>query len=232
MTATAPPAFLTDPTTLGDLLRVASADDYDRWQDQIRRTGGCADPVHLTGWTLTKDKATGETLHHYSTETEPGGRLRLACGNRRASRCPSCAWTYAGDTYHLIRAGLAGDDRQRHPRPRSANTRASSPPSPPPPSARSTTGPTAAGLPLRHPPRRRRPALGTAARPATTYDYAGRGAVQRPRRRPVAALHIQLRRELAARAGTHPDASSPNRPGSPTARSPNTSSAAPSTSTP
>jgi hypothetical protein len=91
---------------------VASADDFDRWHDQIRRTGGCADPIHLTGWTLTKDKTTGETLHHYSTEDEPGGRLRVACGNRRASRCPSCAWTYAGDTYHLIRAGLAGDDRR------------------------------------------------------------------------------------------------------------------------
>ncbi|MGK9459846.1 replication initiator, partial [Streptomyces sp. G6] len=97
-------APLLDPITLGDLLRVASAPDYSRWEDQIRRTGGCSDPIHLTGWTLHKDKTTGETLHHYTTAVEPGGRLRLACGNRRASRCPSCAWTYAGDTYHLIRA--------------------------------------------------------------------------------------------------------------------------------
>ena len=52
-------------------------------------------------------------LYSYSTAQEPGGRLRLACGNRRASRCPSCAWTYAGDTYHLIRAGLTGDSRTR-----------------------------------------------------------------------------------------------------------------------
>ncbi|GGS15907.1 hypothetical protein GCM10010284_56740 [Streptomyces rubiginosohelvolus] len=109
------PDLLLDPTTLGDLLRVASASDYDRWHEQIRRTGGCSDPIHLTGWTIGKDKVTGETLHHYSTENEPGGRLRLACGNRRASRCPSCAWTYAGDTYHLIRAGLAGDDRRAIP---------------------------------------------------------------------------------------------------------------------
>ncbi|MEW2553055.1 replication initiator protein RepSA [Streptomyces zhihengii] len=72
-------------------------------------------PVHLTGWTLTRDKTTGETLHRYSTETEPDGRLRIACGNRRASRCPACSWTYAGDTYHLIRAGLAGDDRRNIP---------------------------------------------------------------------------------------------------------------------
>ncbi|MFF4210870.1 replication initiator protein RepSA, partial [Streptomyces sp. NPDC001796] len=106
------PDLLLNPTTLGDLLRVASAPDYARWEEQIRRTGGCADPIHLRGWVLHKDKVTGETLHHYSTENEPGGRLRVACGNRRASRCPACAWTYAGDTYHLIRAGLAGDDRR------------------------------------------------------------------------------------------------------------------------
>lgn len=104
--------LLEDPATLGDMLRVASAPDHHRWKDQILRTGGCSDPIHITGWTVAKDKTTGETLHRYSTENEPGARLRIACGNRRASRCPACAWTYAGDTYHLIRAGLAGDDHR------------------------------------------------------------------------------------------------------------------------
>ncbi|MER6074609.1 replication initiator protein RepSA [Streptomyces sp. NPDC001817] len=108
MTDTATFAGL-DPITLGDLLRVAGLPGFDRWQDQIKRTGGCSDPIHLRGWVVHKDKVTGETLHRYSTENEPGGRLRVACGNRRASRCPACAWTYAGDTYHLIRAGLAGN---------------------------------------------------------------------------------------------------------------------------
>lgn len=97
------------PATLADALRVAGAPGFDRWQDQIRRTGGCSDPIHLVGSTVTRDRATGEVLHTYSTEHEPGGRLRIACGNRRASRCPSCAWIYAGDTFHLIRAGLTGD---------------------------------------------------------------------------------------------------------------------------
>lgn len=82
------PAPQLDPTVLGDVLRVASASDYTRWEDQIRRTGGCADPVHLSGWVTHKDKTTGETLHRYSTAYEPGARLRIACGNRRASRCP------------------------------------------------------------------------------------------------------------------------------------------------
>ncbi|KJY15985.1 replication initiation protein, partial [Streptomyces sp. NRRL S-104] len=101
-----------DPGLLGDMLRVAGAPGYARWEDQIRRTGGCSDPIHITGWSVAKDKASGEVLHRYSTEDEPGARLRIACGNRRASRCPACAWIYSGDTYHLIRAGLAGDDRR------------------------------------------------------------------------------------------------------------------------
>ncbi|MGW0208638.1 replication initiator [Streptomyces sp. NPDC003233] len=98
-----------DPATLADVLRLAGSTGFDRLQEQIRRTGGCSDPIHLIGSTATRDASTGQVLHAYSTDGEPGGRLRIACGNRRASRCPSCAWTYAGDTYHLIRAGLVGD---------------------------------------------------------------------------------------------------------------------------
>ncbi|MEW2223122.1 replication initiator protein RepSA [Streptomyces sp. NPDC006990] len=105
----------TDPLTLADLLRVANAPGFDRWQEQVRRTGGCTNPIHLQGWTVTKDRASGQTLYSYSTESEPGGRLRVACGNRRASRCPACAWTYAGDTFHLIRAGITGDPRKEVP---------------------------------------------------------------------------------------------------------------------
>ena len=32
----------TDPVTVADLLRVAAAPGLDRWQEQVRRTGGCA----------------------------------------------------------------------------------------------------------------------------------------------------------------------------------------------
>ncbi|WP_308289631.1 replication initiator protein RepSA [Streptomyces muensis] len=108
MTDTATMAGL-DAATLADVLRVAGSADFDRWQEQIRRTGGCSDPIRLTGGTKTVDPTTKTVLHSYTTEHEPGGMLRIACGNRRASRCPACAWTYAGDTYHLIRAGLTGD---------------------------------------------------------------------------------------------------------------------------
>ncbi|MEV6261183.1 replication initiator protein RepSA [Streptomyces sp. NPDC051784] len=188
-----------DRLTLGDLLRVASAPEFHRWEDQIRRTGGCSNPIHLTGWTLTKDKTTGETLHHYSTETEPGGRLRLACGNRRASRCPSCAWTYAGDTYHLIRAGLAGDDRRDvpatvrdHPRVFATLTA----PSFGPVHNRPERGVCRCGS--RH--SADAPELGTALDPET-YDYAGSVLFNNHVGDLWMRFTTRLRREIAARAG-------------------------------
>ncbi|MFJ4486050.1 replication initiator protein RepSA [Streptomyces longwoodensis] len=193
------PEAMLDPTTLGDLLRVASASDYGRWADQVRRTGGCADPIHLRGWVLHKDKTTGETLHHYSTEKEPGGRLRLACGNRRASRCPACAWTYAGDTYHLIRAGLAGDDRRDipatvrdHPRVFATLTA----PSFGPVHNRPDRGVCRCGT--RH--GNDDPALGSAIDPAT-YDYAAAVLFNNHAGQLWQRFTNRLRREVAARAG-------------------------------
>ncbi|MFC1226831.1 replication initiator protein RepSA [Streptomyces sp. Sce081] len=193
------PEPLLDPVVLGDLLRVASASDYARWEHQIRRTGGCSDPIHLTGWTLHKDKTTGETLHHYTTADEPGGRLRLACGNRRASRCPACAWTYAGETYHLIRAGLAGDDRRDipttvrdHPRVFATLTA----PSYGPVHNRPDHGVCRCGT--RHAPDA--PELGTALDPAT-YDYAGAVLFNNHAGQLWQRFTTRLRRELAARGG-------------------------------
>ncbi|AEN11513.1 MULTISPECIES: replication initiator protein RepSA [unclassified Streptomyces] len=193
------PEPLLDRLTLGDLLRVASAPEFRRWEDQIHRTGGCSNPIHLTGWTLARDKTTGETLHHYSTEIEPGGRLRLACGKRRASRCPSCAWTYAGDTYHLIRAGLAGDDRRDvpatvrdHPRVFATLTA----PSFGPVHNRPERGACRCGS--RH--SADAPELGTALDPET-YDYAGSVLFNNHAGDLWMRFTTRLRREIAARAG-------------------------------
>ncbi|MGW0979199.1 replication initiator, partial [Streptomyces griseus] len=161
----------TDPLTLADLLRVANAPGFDRWQEQVRRTGGCSDPIHLEGMTTTRDAKSGQVLYSYSTQGEPGGRLRVACGNRRASRCPSCAWTYAGDTFHLIRAGLTGDVAKgtpvtvrTHPKVFATLTA----PSFGPVHNRPTKGVCRCGTD--HP--EDSPLLGTALNPAT-YDYAG-----------------------------------------------------------
>ncbi|MFJ3815275.1 replication initiator protein RepSA [Streptomyces sp. NPDC090056] len=188
-----------DPATLHDVLRVAAAPDFDRWRDQVHRTGGCSDPVHLTGWSLAKDRTSGETLRRYSTGAEPGGRLRVACGNRRASRCPSCAHTYAGDTYHLIRAGLAGDESKDvpatvrdHPRVFATLTA----PSFGPVHNRPDRGACRCGA--RHP--ENDPLLGTALDPES-YDYAGAVLFNNHAGQLWQRFTNRLRRELAARAG-------------------------------
>ncbi|GAA3112833.1 replication initiator [Nonomuraea salmonea] len=82
--------------------------EYNRWACQIKRTGGCRQPIHLRGKVEHYDRATGRLLHRYSTRHEPNGVLRVACKTRRASRCPACAEVYRADTYQLIRAGLVG----------------------------------------------------------------------------------------------------------------------------
>ncbi|MEU9703168.1 replication initiator protein RepSA [Streptomyces sp. NPDC047981] len=188
-----------DPATLSDMLTVAGSPGFDRWKDQIHRTGGCSNPIHLQGWTLTQDKTSGETLHRYSTETEPGGRLRVACGNRRASRCPACAWTYAGDTYHLIRAGLAGDDRRDIPaavrdHPRVFLTLTA--PSFGPVHNRPGTRPCRCGT--HHP--EDSPELGTPLAPES-YDYAGAVLFNNHAGQLWDRFAKRLRREIAAYAG-------------------------------
>ncbi|MFB6536183.1 replication initiator protein RepSA [Streptomyces noursei] len=188
-----------DPTTLSDVLRVAGSPGFDRLTDQIRRTGGCSDPIHLTGTTVTRDATTGQVLHSYSTDTEPGGRLRVACGNRRASRCPSCAWTYAGDTYHLIRAGLTGDPAKGTPHtirdhPRVFATLTA--PSFGPVHNRPANRPCRCGT--HHPDND--PALGTPLNPAA-YDYAGAVLWNNHASDLWRYFTIYLRREIARRAG-------------------------------
>ncbi|MHB6907875.1 replication initiator [Streptomyces sp. DB-54] len=91
-----------------DLLRVVSADGFERWLQQMQRIGGCAHPIYLAGHTIIYDKATGEALRRYDTRDEPGRRLAVRCRNRRETRCGPCSRLHAGDTYHLVRAGLAG----------------------------------------------------------------------------------------------------------------------------
>ncbi|MGW3680450.1 replication initiator protein RepSA [Streptomyces prasinus] len=189
----------TDPLTLADLLRVANTPGFDRWQEQIRRTGGCSNPIHLMGSTVTRDAKTGDVLYSYSTESEPGGRLRVACGNRRASRCPACAWTYAGDVYHLIRAGITGDSRmgipgevRQHPGVFATLTAPSfGPVHNRPASGRCRCGAQHADSD---------PVLGTALDPER-YDYAGAVLWNNHAGDLWRRFTIYLRREVAARAG-------------------------------
>ncbi|WP_030870959.1 replication initiator protein RepSA [Streptomyces sp. NRRL F-2747] len=198
MTDTATAAGL-DPATLSDLLRVAGAPGFDRLHEQIRRTGGCAAPIRLSGGTKLLDPATRTVLHAYTTDTEPGGVLRVACGNRRASRCPACAWTYAGDTYHLIRAGLVGDPAKGTPEtirdhPRVFATLTA--PSFGPVHNRPGTRPCRCGA--HH--AEDAPELGTPLDP-NTYEYEGAVLWNNHASELWRYFTIYLRREVAARAG-------------------------------
>ncbi|WP_040893438.1 replication initiator [Streptomyces griseoaurantiacus] len=91
-----------------DAIRIAQDPQFSRWLEQITATGGCAHPVHLSGFTTTLDGATGEILRQYDTRDEPGERLLVRCRNRRATVCAPCSRLHAGDTFHLVRAGLLG----------------------------------------------------------------------------------------------------------------------------
>ncbi|HUC24138.1 MAG TPA: replication initiator [Streptosporangiaceae bacterium] len=86
----------------------AQAEDFTAWERQISTAGACTHPIRLRGGTTAIDRATGEARTAYTTATEPGGVLHVACGNRRESVCPSCSGTYKRDTRHIILEGLQG----------------------------------------------------------------------------------------------------------------------------
>ncbi|MFI8530527.1 replication initiator [Streptomyces aquilus] len=96
------------PVADRDAIRIAQDPKFLRLLEQITATGGCSHPIHLSGSTTTLDGTTGEILHHYDTRNEPGERLLVRCRNRRATVCPACSRLHAGDTFHLVRAGLLG----------------------------------------------------------------------------------------------------------------------------
>jgi hypothetical protein len=92
----------------GELLNLASGEDFARWEQQLAATGNCANPVRLHGRIDTIDRATGEKATIYDTTSEPGGVLRIPCGNRREDICPACSEVYKGDARQIIRSGLTG----------------------------------------------------------------------------------------------------------------------------
>jgi hypothetical protein len=91
-----------------ELLILASGDDFVRWEQQLAATGNCANPVRLHGRIDAIDRATGEKATVYDTTNEPGGVLRIPCGNRREHICPACSDVYKGDARQIIRVGLTG----------------------------------------------------------------------------------------------------------------------------
>jgi hypothetical protein len=94
------------PELLDELARRAGRADFGRFEAQLRSSGYCAHPVRLQGHVDVEDVTGRQRV--FSTDTEPDGVLRKACGNRRAAVCPPCAETYRWDAYQLLIAGLCG----------------------------------------------------------------------------------------------------------------------------
>ena len=101
-------AVLDERVLRGVIARAYSATTLASFNDQGERCGWCSHPIRLIGAVASVDRTTGEILRTYSTNNEPGGVLLKACGTRRATRCPSCAATYASDARMLVRAGMSG----------------------------------------------------------------------------------------------------------------------------
>jgi len=106
---------MTEPVRVGEVLPEVVAEaiaragpDYDRWMELVAQTGYCAHPVRLRGRVDHADPQTGEVRTVYATDREPDATLLKACGNRRASVCPSCSATYQADSFQLLAAGLRG----------------------------------------------------------------------------------------------------------------------------
>jgi hypothetical protein len=100
-----------DYTTNGQALTRAGQPDYFTWLDHVQAAAGCTRPIRLVGDLYTARRTgpdTAEIIGHRSTGTMPDTAIYKACGNRRHSLCPSCARTYQGDAYQLLRAGLVG----------------------------------------------------------------------------------------------------------------------------
>ena len=76
--------------------------------NELRGTGGCVSPIRLRGLRHRVDRETGEVLASIDTAHRDGGAMVVACGDRRAAKCPSCARTYQGDAFQLVAAGLRG----------------------------------------------------------------------------------------------------------------------------
>jgi hypothetical protein len=108
------------PGVLAEVLARAGP-GYDRWAEQVAATGYCAHPIRLAGRVDQLDRATQQRRTVYATDREPDATLLKACGNRRASVCPSCSATYQADSFQLLAAGLRGskgvpETVARHPR--------------------------------------------------------------------------------------------------------------------
>ncbi len=154
-------------------------------------------PIHLHGGSQIRDRDGAVLL-------ERAGTVLAPCGNRREAVCPACSDRYRTDAFHLLRAGLAGDESKNIPdtvadRPRMFLTLTA--PSFGPVHTRTLTR-RGHVIPCRCGERHRPddPRVGTAVDP-DTYDYQGAVLWQAHAGALWARFTTTLRRTLAAQLG-------------------------------
>ncbi|WP_179806354.1 replication initiator [Micromonospora purpureochromogenes] len=101
-------------------LHRATMPEFSGWLEHTASAGGCSRPIRLTGTIAAVATDTGRITSRLHTDELPDRALYKACGNRRESQCPDCAWVYQGDAYQVVRCGLTGgkgvpDSVGRHP---------------------------------------------------------------------------------------------------------------------
>jgi hypothetical protein len=101
------PGTLLEDALLAGVIDRMTRPDYPAFEAQLRSSGYCARPVRLQGHVDVCD-GHGHRRQVWTTDGEPDGILRKACGNRREAVCGPCAERYRRDAYHLIAAGLRG----------------------------------------------------------------------------------------------------------------------------
>jgi hypothetical protein len=94
-------AFTESGTLDPGIAHVLARASFDTWADKVKAARGCAKPVRMAGSSTVVDSS-GTIV------SELSGSVFVPCKNRRAAVCESCSAHYAHDTFHLIRAGMAG----------------------------------------------------------------------------------------------------------------------------
>ncbi len=137
------------------LARAADPAGYEAWAARARAAGWCRHPVRLVGATRRYSADDGELAGTFASDQPPDRVLLKACGQRRATCCPTCSAVYRFDAYQLVAAGLRGGKGMPGERRR--------PCAPPAPTGTPTTTPPAPTPAAR---RRRRSASDSGATPA------------------------------------------------------------------
>ena len=96
-----------DGAQLEALRRRCRRGEVEAFLRQGEGCGWCGRPIRIVGEQWSVD-ASGARTVVFSTGGLPDGVVLKACGNRRETRCPSCARMYRQDARHVVKSGLEG----------------------------------------------------------------------------------------------------------------------------